>query len=300
MMPQVINVASVPHRSPFRYPGGKTWLVPYIRQWLKSRRHRPLEFAEPFAGGGIVGLSVLFDGLAEKLTLVEIDQDIASVWKTILSMQGERLASAIMSFRLSEESVRSCLSSNPKDQFDRAFQAILRNRVQRGGIMAPGASLMKQGENGRGLASRWYPDTLARRILAIFENKHRIRFRHQDGIQFIRDNADRNEITFFIDPPYTVAGRRLYAHSQIDHEELFREVSRVNGDFLMTYDNAKPIRELAARFEFDTHKIPMKNTHHEILSELLIGRHLGWARKPLQFSHDPLFEDLQAHGNASR
>ena len=24
-----VNVASVPHRSPFRYPGGKTWLVPY-------------------------------------------------------------------------------------------------------------------------------------------------------------------------------------------------------------------------------------------------------------------------------
>ena len=68
----------------------------------------------------------------------------------------------------------------------------------------------------------------------------------------------------------------------------------------MTYDNAKQVRELAARFGFDTHKIPMKNTHHEIMSELLIGRDLGWARKPLQFSHDALFEDLQTHGNASR
>ena len=75
-MRRVITVASVPHRSPFRYPGGKTWLVPYVRQWMKNLRHRPLEFAEPFAGGGIVGLSVLFDGLAEKLTIVEIDRDI--------------------------------------------------------------------------------------------------------------------------------------------------------------------------------------------------------------------------------
>ncbi len=32
----IVNVASVPQRSPFRYPGGKTWLVPRIRQWLKS------------------------------------------------------------------------------------------------------------------------------------------------------------------------------------------------------------------------------------------------------------------------
>jgi DNA adenine methylase len=299
MASRVINVASVPHRSPFRYPGGKTWLVPYVRQWIRSLRHRPFEFAEPFAGGGIVGLSVLFDGLAEKLTLVEIDKDVASVWKTILSIEGARLATEIMSFRLSEECVRSCLSRRPKNQFDRAFQTILRNRVQRGGIMAPGASLMKLGENGRGLASRWYPETLARRISAIFENKHRIRFRHQDGIQFMRENRDRNEIAFFIDPPYTVAGRRLYTHSQIDHEELFWETSKVKGDFLMTYDNAKPIQKLAGRFGFDTHKIPMKNTHHEIMSELLIGRDLGWARKRLQLSQDALFEDLQADWNSS-
>ena len=29
-----INVATIPMRSPFRYAGGKTWFVPYIRKWL--------------------------------------------------------------------------------------------------------------------------------------------------------------------------------------------------------------------------------------------------------------------------
>lgn len=300
MAPRVINVASVPHRSPFRYPGGKTWLVPYVRQWLRSLPRRPFEFAEPFAGGGIVGLSVLFEGLAEKLTLVEIDRDVASVWRIILSLQGERLASEILSFRMSEESARSCLCHAPRNEFDRALQTIIRNRVQRGGIMAPGASLMRRGENGRGVASRWYPETLARRILAIFESRHRIRFRLEDGVQFIHANANRKDLAFFIDPPYTVAGRRLYVHSQVDHEKLFEEVAKVRGEFLMTYDDAEPIRALASRFQFSTHRIPMKNTHHEIMSELLVGRDLGWARKPIQLVNDSLFEDLQAHGNASR
>jgi DNA adenine methylase len=262
--------------------------------------HHPHEFAEPFAGGGIVGLSVLFEGLAQKLTLVEIDRDIGAVWRTILSIQGERLASEIVSFRLSDYEVRMALSKAPKNQFERAFQTILRNRVQRGGIMAPGAGLVKQGENGRGLASRWYPKTLERRILGIFENRHRIRFRQGDGLDFIRDNASRNDIAFFIDPPYTVAGRRLYKHSMIDHEELFRITSGVRGDFLMTYDNATSICKLADKFNLETHLIPMKSTHHAIMSELLVGRDLGWARKPLQLSQDALFEHFEANGDARR
>jgi len=296
---QVINAASVPHRSPFRYPGGKTWLVPYVRQWLRSLPHHPLEFAEPFAGGGTVGLSVLFEGLAQKLALIEIDPDVGAVWRTILGLQGERLASEIVSFDFSAHTVKAVLSKTPRDQFERAFQTILRNRVQRGGIMAPGAGLLKQGENGRGLASRWYPKTLERRILAICENRHRIRFRRGDGLQFIRENANRKDMAFLIDPPYTMAGRRLYTHSEVDHEELLRATASLRGDFLMTYDDAQPIRNLAKRLGLATHLVPMKSTHHAVMSELLIGRDLGWAKKPLELFEDTLFKNLQAHGDAS-
>lgn len=63
----IINVAAVPQRSPFRYPGGKTWLVPRIRQWLKKH---PAHFIEPFAGGGIVSLTVAAEDLADRVTMV--------------------------------------------------------------------------------------------------------------------------------------------------------------------------------------------------------------------------------------
>jgi hypothetical protein len=59
MTQRVINVASVPHRSPFRYPGGKTWLVPHVRLWMKSLGHRPFEFVEPFAGCAVVGWPIV-------------------------------------------------------------------------------------------------------------------------------------------------------------------------------------------------------------------------------------------------
>lgn len=275
---QVINVAYVPHRSPFRYPGGKTWLVPHVRRWLRSLPELPYEFAEPFAGGAIVGLSMLFEGLVKHLTLVELDQDVAAVWQTILSGNAEELTRRIISFKPTRKTVLEVLQTHPTGILERAFASILRNRVQRGGIMAPGASLMKAGENGRGLRSRWYPETLKKRILAIAEKHDRMSFIHGDGIQYIRERADRTDTVFFIDPPYTVAGRRLYVHSEIDHEDLFRVVSKVRGDFLMTYDNARPIRELTRKFGFDLQEVVMKNTHHEVMSELLIGTNLDWSR----------------------
>ncbi len=273
----VVNVASVPHRSVFRYPGGKTWLVPHIRKWLSSIE-RPAEFAEPFAGGGIVALSVLFDDLADRITLIELDRSIAAVWKVILNGKGAALADRIISFKVSEPTVREILSAQHRNLFDLAFATILRNRMQRGGIMAPGAALMKEGENGKGLRSRWYAQTLKNRIVDIVQKKAFIKFIQGDGIAFMHQNASRPDIAYLIDPPYTVAGRRLYAHSEIDHEQLFKAVEKLEGDFLMTYDNVPPVRELAKAHGLDTQEIAMKNTHHAVMSELLIGRNLAWAR----------------------
>jgi len=162
--------------------------------------------------------------------------------------------------------------------YEKAFTTLLKNRVQRGGIIAPGASLMKKGENGRGIASRWYPETLRRRILAIVSMKDRIAFVQGDGIDYLCLNAERPDAAYFIDPPYTVAGRRLYAHSAIDHEALFRVAADLRGDFLMTYDNAPEIRQMAESHGFDTEEIAMKNTHHARKTELLVGRNLAWAR----------------------
>ena len=56
-------------------------------------------------------------------------------------------------------------------------------------------------------------------------------------------------------------------------------VSSIKSDFLMTYDNSAEIKALARNFGFDTQEIAMKNTHHEVMSELLIGRCLDWSRR---------------------
>ena len=276
----IVNVASVPQRSPFRYPGGKTWLVPRIREWLTSLPSKPREFIEPFAGGGIVSLTVAFEKLAQTVTMVEIDEQVASVWKTILTDDAEWLASKVATFNVTLENVEEVLAKLSPDTKEKAFQTILKNRVIHNGILAPGSSLIRNGEGGKGIKSRWYPDTLRKRILNINMIKDRIRFIEGDGLDVLKQNAYCSDTAFFIDPPYTMggkrAGRRLYTHNDIDHEELFKLAQKLVGDFLITYDNTEEVLEMAHSHGFETRTIPMNNMHHTNMTELLISRDLNW------------------------
>ena len=127
---KIVNVASVPHRSPFRYPGGKTWLVPYVRRWIGSQPDQPVrEFFEPFAGGGIVSLTVAAEKLANHVTMVELDESVASVWQTILNGQGLWLADQIVQFEVTEKMVDFILNREPPSLREKAFQTIFKNRV---------------------------------------------------------------------------------------------------------------------------------------------------------------------------
>ena len=223
-------------------------------------------------------MTAAFEQLAEMVILVERDALVASVWHTILEGQAEWLARRILEFELTIDAVRKVLDSHPTTQRELAFSVILRNRVQRGGIMAPGAGMIKTGENGRGLSSRWYPETLARRIQEIEQVRERITLIEGDGFEVLRRYADEENAAFFIDPPYLMAARRLYTHWQVDHEELFRLASTVQGDVLLTYDKAIEIESLATRFDLKTRAIAMKNTHHTEMRELLIGKSFSWLR----------------------
>jgi DNA adenine methylase len=275
-----VNVALVPQRSPFRYPGGKTWFVPIFRAWMSSLKIKPRLLIEPFAGGGIISLTALFENLVERVVMVELDEDVAAVWETIVSGEAKWLAERILSFPLSRASVKEELERNPKTRRERAFQTILRNRTLHGGILANGASFIKQGENGKGIGSRWYPQTLARRLLDLDKVANRIDFRWDDGLNVIEEFSSCADCVYFIDPPYTAggkkAGKRLYKYHQLDHEHLFELVESLVGDFLMTYDEAEEVKNMVYRHGFQMCLIPMRNTHHMTLRELIISRDLSW------------------------
>jgi len=278
--PKPVNVASVPQRSPFRYPGGKTWFVPTFRHWITQQYPRPSILVEPFAGGGIISLTALFEDLVHKVVMVELDEEIAAVWQSVVNGDAEWIANRILFFDLSRETVIQEITQPPKTQRDKAFQTILKNRTFHGGILAEGSGFLKYGENGKGIRSRWYPTTLAKRFANLDHVAGRIDFRCDDGLKVVQEFASHGDVVYFIDPPYTAggkkAGKRLYRHYDIDHERLFALCETLKGDFLMTYDNAEEVKILARRHGFHMRLIPMTNTHHATMEELVIGKELSW------------------------
>lgn len=241
---------------------------------------RPRLLVEPFAGGGIISLTALFEKLVQKVIMVERDEEIAAVWQSVVNGDAGWLANKILEFKLTKENVLNEINKHYEDIKHIAFQTILKNRTLHGGILAEGSSFIKHGENGKGIRSRWYPKTLATRFCNLDFVAAHIDFICGDGLQVLRGFANDNDVVFFVDPPYTAggkkAGSRLYKYYDLDHEHLFKICESLKGDFIMTYDMADEVKDLARKHGFEMKPIAMKNTHHAEMSELVIGRDLSW------------------------
>ena len=89
----------------------------------------------------------------------------------------------------------------------------------------------------RKIACRWNGPKLADTMRLIQSMAGRITLIEDDGIEVLRQYADR-DIVAFVDPPCTVrdrdAGHRLYREADLDHTELLRTLQhwpgRLGGD----------------------------------------------------------------------
>ena len=272
-----VNVASVPQRSPLRYPGGKTWLIPHIRAWLKGMDPKPSTLIEPFAGGAVVSLTAVMEELVQKCILAEIDPNVVAFWQAVL-LHNLELRQRIAEFKPTREGIEELQTSNPDTILERGFRALVLNRTRRGGIMAKGAALSRIGENGKGIMSRWYPETTANRLLQIDKYRESISFKPTDGLRLLEEELSVNATSsvVFADPPYTYggkqAGNRLYDAYQINHQRLFSVLSESGVEFLLTYDKSPEILSLISQHGFFVVQVFMKNTHHNRIPELIITR----------------------------
>jgi len=236
---------------------------------------------ECFAGGANVTLMAVSENLAKKATMIEIDPDVASVWEAMLNGKAGWLSNKVETFRPTRRNVLAQLKICPRTVHTRAWKTLLRNRMSYGGILASGSGLLRRGQDDMGIKSRWYPETLASRIAWVNRIRRRITFIQGDGLAWIeayKPQSESESVAFFLDPPYSNIGERLYTYGRVDQKRLFCAAAKLPGRVLMTYHDSSEIRDLAQQFGFGLREVEMFSRQNTAKTELLVSKDLKWLK----------------------
>jgi DNA adenine methylase len=254
--------------SPFRYPGGKARWYGIVKKWIRYTEAEML--VEPFAGGAHIGVSAAINRDIDKVLLVEKDEKVAAVWETILSGNSDWLTERIREFEVNRESVEEVLTSATSSRKELAFATLLKNRVSRAGLLTSDSGNLRKGENGNGIGSRWYPDTLIKRIREVNSASNRIDFKQGDGLETMSKHSDGVDIAFFIDPPYPKTGNRLYNYHDVCPRTVIEVSDSLNGSFLVTYNKRDEIFKILANKDMKIYDVKSSNSHNNDKTELII------------------------------
>ncbi len=248
----------------------------YILEWLKSLSKQPTFFVEPFAGGASVGLAVADAKVAKQVVLVEKDPEVAALWRVVFSSSASNLTSMIRGFSPTRKKVEAVLCKDSDNDVALAFRCLVRNRFQYGGVMAPGAGLLRDGEDEKGISSRWYVDTLCDRIKALKKLSPRIKVIEGDGLKQLRVYCTNSRAALFIDPPYIIngegPGKRLYKCCDVEPSDIFSALATAEAAWLVTYHQNGKIRDLAEKAGFRVESVKVRTAHHLAKEELVIRR----------------------------
>lgn len=71
--------------SPLRYPGGKSSIQGMVSKIIQANNLEKGHYAEPYAGGCGLALSLMFKGYVHEIHLNDLDRSISSFWDAIIN-----------------------------------------------------------------------------------------------------------------------------------------------------------------------------------------------------------------------
>lgn len=264
--------------SPLRYPGGKSCLLDVTSYLLRLNGLECGHYAEPFAGGAGLALSLLYGGHVAEIHINDLDPSIWAFWDCILNRTKEFVDKLDEAPVTVEEWLRQRDIYRERDlgnSLTLGFSAFFLNRTNRSGIIAGGGVIGGLDQTGPyKIDCRYNKDELKRRIKRIHRYRDRIHLTTLDAVDFLShmDTLKQDNALLFIDPPYYKKGSELYAnyYKPEDHALLARAVLKLELPWVVTYDDAPEIRALyrdRRQFSFD---IQYSIQNKRLGSELLI------------------------------
>jgi DNA adenine methylase len=263
---------SLRYLSPLRYPGGKAKLAAFVGMLIAGQTARATRYVEPFAGGGGVGLRLLFDEHVDEIVLNDLNPGVAAFWRALFETP-ELLAELIRErpvtvdeWHRQSEVYRAGAGSD----LDLGFATLFLNRTNRSGILdARPIGGYDQTGNWK-IDARYNVDGLVARVLTLASYASRVTVTQEDGVALTERELGDPTVFVYADPPYLVQGDRLYLDAMLEegHSQLSDVLREAAPRWLLTYDADSRIKDdlyrglRCAQF-FMTHTAAVQRTGSE-------------------------------------
>lgn len=241
-----------PSNTPLRYPGGKTWLLEYVKKFISFHELRPRAIIEPYGGSASVSVGLLRSNMVQEAFVSEKDPLVVAFWKAVL-YRNEEFIEKVTSLNITLDtwiSFRKFLvkESTRFDEMDLAVAFLFFNRTNFSGIIKGGPLGGKKQQSAYKLDCRFNRKKIIERIKRLRSLEGRLHVVECDGLSFMQEmvKPKTENLFFYVDPPYFGAGRDLYRFyfSEVDHQKLSDFLISLDFPWLLSYDDAVFIRTL--------------------------------------------------------
>ena len=248
--------------TPLRYPGGKSKLFDFFKLILLNNCTQRTHYAEPYAGGAGLALSLLLSGNVASIYINDINKSIYAFWYSVIE-ETDSIIKLIKDTPVSiDEWYKQKETQAHKDDvelLDLGFSTFFLNRTNRSGILKGGIIGVKKQDGVWKLDDRFNKDNLIRRIKTIAEKKDHIHLSNKDACDFL-DDMDSKKIRnlfYYLDPPYIKKGSGLYENFYIeeDHRAVAKRVSKLKSKWIVSYDEHDLATELYDKYNRMTYDL---------------------------------------------
>lgn len=264
--------------SPLRYPGGKGRLAPYVETILQMNGIEGGHYAEPFAGGSAVALSLLFSERVKHIHINDLDWAVYAFWQAAT----EHTEALIQKIAETDVTVDNWLTQREVkkdaasfDIVEAGFATFFLNRTNRSGILNGGMIGGLAQDGNWKLGCRYNKDELIRRIQRIGLYRSRITVTNLDATDFLNDHISNvsQPCLIYIDPPYYVKGAYLYQNhfNHDDHVRLSEFIKSIQKHkWIVSYDNVEQIKRIYADCEQEDFSIGYSARNYSQGAEVMI------------------------------
>jgi DNA adenine methylase len=241
--------------SPLRYPGGKGRLAQHVIDLIEMNDLVGGHYAEPYAGGAGIAISLLYLEYVDHVHLNDVDPSVYAFWRCVVD-HTEEFTRLVRDAPMTVEEWRKHravqFSKEPVGILDLGFSTFFLNRTSRSGIIRGGVIGGNDQTGNYKMDARYNRADLIRRIEKVASYGSRISLYNRDAADLIGEVLPTlpKRSLVYLDPPYYQHGARLYhaSYKHDDHARIAGLVQDIGQNWIVSYDNVKPIQDLYSRY----------------------------------------------------